>query len=72
MSREGNRLAQRVSQLERDLRDRSLLLADLELIIEDYRRERSRLIEEIMSLREKLWDLKGQADSGDTSEGVTD
>lgn len=72
MSREGDPHAQRVSQLERDLRDRSLLLANLEVIIEDYRRERSRLIEEIMSLRETLWDLKGQADSGDTSEEVTD
>jgi hypothetical protein len=72
MSKEGDRRARRVSQLERDLRDRSLLLADLEVIIEDYRRERSRLIEEIMSLRETLWDLKVQADPGDTSEEVTD
>jgi hypothetical protein len=72
MSGENDRRALRISQVERELRDKSLLLADLEVIIEDYYRERSRLIEEIMALRETLWDLKAQADSGDTSEEVTD
>ncbi len=72
MSGERDRRAERISQLERDLRDKSLLLADLEVIIHDYRRERSRLIEEIMGLRETLWDLKAQADSEDTSEEVTE
>jgi hypothetical protein len=72
MSGENDRRALRISQVERELRDKSLLLADLEVIIEDYYRERSRLIEEIMALRETLWDLKAQADSGDTSEEATD
>jgi hypothetical protein len=71
MSGGRDRLAQ-LSQLERDLRDKSLLLADLEVIIQDYCRERSRLVEEIMSLRETLWDLKAQVDAEDTCEEVTD
>jgi len=50
----------RVRQLKRELRDKALLLANLEVIIEDYRREKSRLLEELMSLREKIWDLEGQ------------
>jgi hypothetical protein len=72
MSRKGDRDAQQVSRLERDLQDKSLLLANLEVIIEDYTRERSRLIQEIMALREKLWDLKGHVDPGDTSEEASD
>ncbi len=71
MSGRRDDLAQ-LGQLERDLRDKSLLLADLEVIIQDYCRERSRLVEEIMSLREMLWDLKAQVDSEDASEEVTD
>jgi len=49
-----------IKDLERELQDKSLLLANLEVMIEDYRRERSKLIEELMCLREKLWDLTGQ------------
>jgi hypothetical protein len=51
--------------LERELQDKSLLLANLEVMIEDYRRERSKLIEEVMSLRESLWDLTGQQENPD-------
>ena len=58
-----------IKDLERELQDKSLLLANLEVMIEDYRRERSKLLEELMSLREKLWDLTGeQGDSNDRSE----
>ena len=52
--------AEAIRELERELQDKSLLLANLEVMIEDYRREKSRLIEELMFLREKLWDLTGQ------------
>jgi len=52
--------AEAIKELERELQDKSLLLANLEVMIEDYRREKSRLIEELMFLREKLWDLTGQ------------
>jgi hypothetical protein len=58
-----------IKELERDLQDKSLMLANLEVMIEDYRRERSRLLEELMSLREKLWDLTcQQGDSDDKAE----
>jgi hypothetical protein len=63
---------QLVKEVERELRERALLLANLEVIMEDYRREKSRLIEEVMDLREKLWDLKGQTHSDDSLEEASD
>jgi predicted nucleic acid-binding Zn-ribbon protein len=57
--------AEAIKELERELQDKSLLLANLEVMIEDYRREKSRLIEELMFLREKLWDLTGQQRDSD-------
>ncbi len=58
-----------IKELKRDLQDKSLMLANLEVMIEDYRRERSRLLEELKSLREKLWDLTSQqGDSDDRCE----
>ncbi|KPJ49210.1 MAG: hypothetical protein AMJ41_03395 [candidate division Zixibacteria bacterium DG_27] len=58
-----------IKELKRDLQDKSLMLANLEVMIEDYRRERSRLLEELMSVREKLWDLTSQqGDSDDKAE----
>ncbi len=58
-----DRATDQVRELRRELRDKALLLANLEVIIEDYRREKSRLLEELMALREKLWDLAGQQES---------
>ncbi|MDH4208688.1 MAG: hypothetical protein OEV76_07425 [Anaerolineae bacterium] len=72
MSKSGERDAQRVRELKRELRDKAILLADLEVIIEDYRRERGRLLEELMSLREKLWDLEGQQGSEAAADRVED
>ena len=60
MADSGKPEAEAIKELERELQDKSLLLANLEVMIEDYRREKSRLIEELMFLREKLWDLTGQ------------
>jgi len=62
----------RVRQLKRELRDKALLLANLEVIIEDYRREKSRLLEELMSLREKIWDLEGQEGAEAATDRVDD
>lgn len=60
--------AKEIDRLESELREKCLALANLEAMIEDYRRERSELLEELMSLREKLWDLTGeQEDSNDRS-----
>ena len=56
-----------VSGLKKELRDKALLLANLEVIIEDYRREKSRLLEEVMALRERIWDLSGDEDSEEES-----
>ncbi len=65
MTEKGRPYAEQIKELERELRHKSLLLANLEVMIEDYRREKSRLLEELMSLREELWDLTGQQDSSD-------
>ncbi len=69
MSEDVEANAKEIERLESELRDKSLALANLEVMIEDYRRERSKLLEELMSLREKLWDLSGEReDSNDRSE----
>jgi hypothetical protein len=49
--------ADQIEKLERELQKKSLLLANLEVMIEDYRREKSRLLAEVTSLREKLLDM---------------
>jgi hypothetical protein len=72
MSGTGDQHEQQVREVERELRERALLLANLEVIMEDYRREKSRLIEEIMALREQLWDLKGQTHPEDSSDKAND
>jgi len=69
MAGSGERDAEEIKELERELQDKSVLLANLEVMIEDYRREKSRLLEELMSLREELWDLTDQpGDSDDRPE----
>jgi chromosome segregation ATPase len=60
-----------IKELERELQDKSLLLANLEVMIEDYRREKSKLIEELMCLREKLWDLTGQQRDSESRSDIT-
>lgn len=65
MADSGKPEAEVIKKLQRELQDKSLLLANLEVMIEDYRREKSKLIEELMLLREKLWDLTGQQRTSD-------
>lgn len=60
MARSGNQHPDQIEELEQELQRKSLLLANLEVMIEDYRREKSRLLAEFMSLREKLLDLTGR------------
>lgn len=72
MSGSSDEHEQQVREVERELRERALLLANLEVIMEDYRRERSRLIEEVMALREQLWDLKGQMHPDGASDQASD
>jgi hypothetical protein len=68
----GDRHTEQVRELKRELREKALLLANLDVIIEDYRREKGRLLEEIMLLREKLWDLSGQEGGEEVSGEVED
>lgn len=73
MARSAEGDTEEIRELERELQDKSLLLANLEVMIEDYQREKSKLIEELMSLREKLVDLTGrQRDSDNKSETSDD
>jgi hypothetical protein len=46
-----------IQDLQREIQERSLLLSDLEVMIEDYQHERQRLLEELRSLKEGLWDV---------------
>ncbi|NIN66340.1 MAG: hypothetical protein GTO63_16945 [Anaerolineae bacterium] len=57
MARNSDQGADQIEELERELQNKSLLLANLEVMIEDYRREKSRLLAEFTSLREKLLDM---------------
>jgi len=56
-----------IRDLQREIQERALLLSDLEVMIEDYQRERLRLVQELKSLKEGLWDLTG---GGEFSEDV--
>jgi predicted nucleic acid-binding Zn-ribbon protein len=48
---------EQLEALQREIQDRALRLTDLEVIIQDYNRERQRLLEEIIVLKEQLWEL---------------
>jgi hypothetical protein len=53
-----------IEDLQRQIQERAILLSDLEVIIEDYQRERARLLQELRSLKEGLWDLTSDSDQG--------
>jgi hypothetical protein len=50
---------QQLESLQNEINERALRLCDLEVIIHDYRRERERLLEEIIRLKQQFWDLIG-------------
>lgn len=58
MDEEKRRLLQ---DLIRQIQERSLELADLEVILEDYQHERRELLREIGKLKASLWELNGGA-----------
>ncbi len=64
--------ADQIEELERELQNKSLLLANLEVMIEDYRREKSRLLAEFTSLREKLLDMTAREGESDEESEVGD
>ena len=55
--------AKLIEDLKREIQERALLLSDLEVMIEDYQRERLRLLQELKSLKEGLWELTAEEDS---------
>ncbi|HAL60892.1 MAG TPA: hypothetical protein DCP08_00610 [Chloroflexi bacterium] len=46
-----------LNSLQQELQAKSLMLAELELIIEDYEGERSKLLKELTALKERILDL---------------
>ncbi len=50
---------EKVEELVRQIQEKSLQLSDLEVILEDYSRERSGLLREIGRLKASLWELIG-------------
>ena len=46
-----------LNSLQQELQAKSLMLAELELIIEDYEQERSKLLKELTALKERILDL---------------
>ncbi len=57
-------IEQKTQELVRQIQEKSLQLSDLEVILEDYARERSELLREIGRLKASLWELIGDANSG--------
>lgn len=52
---------EKTQELIRQIQEKSMRLADLEVILEDYRRERQELLREIGRLKASLWELVGDA-----------
>jgi hypothetical protein len=50
---------QRAVELIRQIQEKSVQLSDLEVILEDYERERRALLREIGNLKASLWELIG-------------
>jgi hypothetical protein len=58
MSGEENQ--QTVQDLVRQIQEKSVQLSDLEIILEDYKRERYELLREIGELKASLWELSAE------------
>ncbi len=52
---------EQTKELVRQIQEKSLQLSDLEVILEDYSRERTELLREIGRLKASLWELIGDA-----------
>ncbi len=50
-----------IRELVRRIQEKSVQLADLEVILEDYQRERRELLREIGELKAALWELSAEA-----------
>lgn len=49
----------RAQELVRQIQDKAVQLSDLEIILDDYQRERRELLREIGQLKASLWELIG-------------
>ena len=49
-----------IQDLQCEIQKRALMLSDLEVMIEDYQREKQRLLQELRSLKESLWELTAE------------
>ncbi len=49
----------KTQELVRQIQEKSVQLSDLEVILEDYERERRMLLREIVQLKASLWELIG-------------
>jgi hypothetical protein len=56
---ENEETRRRTRELIGQIQDKSVQLSDLEVIIEDYQRERRELLQEICRLKAALWELVG-------------
>lgn len=50
-------IEEQLQALQERIQDRALRLSDLEVMIQDYRQERQRLLDEIIELKQQYWDL---------------
>lgn len=53
---------QKTLELIRQIQEKSVQLSDLEVILEDYERERRELLREISRLKATLWELSSDAE----------
>lgn len=54
---------QKTRELVQQIQEKSVQLSDLEIILEDYQRERRELLREIGQLKAALWELIGDAEN---------
>ena len=53
-------IKQTIQDLIRQIQEKSVQLSDLEIILEDYERERHALLREIGELKASLWELSAE------------
>lgn len=54
-------IKQTIHDLIRQIQEKSVQLSDLEIILEDYERERHELLREIGDLKASLWELSAES-----------
>ena len=52
----------RIQDLQDQIREKAVQLSDLEIVLEDYARERRTLLREIGQLKASLWELSAEGD----------